>query len=257
VKGLKLTNSHKCVELHLTCAQHDISTFSTVVNMANNNSSTCPKDDKKNILFSVVEPIGRLFNNSDRSISPAPSKGSRGHSMGRKILSKLMTTSPSQSQLSLPLTFSTENPGGENCHPIVDSSSVTAPGGMPPDCSPLMDSSQYPDYRVPPALSGPHALATSPNTLRLTSDNLRQGHTSNSAGEENNPQSAKTNAESSMKENLKLTGRAVQALITRAADIVDTNPAKVALGLVKAVIEIKNVRYRFSHRILTDYYSRP
>jgi len=134
---------------------------------------------------------------------------------------------------------------------------------MPTDCSPLMmDSSQYPDYRAPPASSGPHPLATSPNTLtphgyrRLTPDNLRQGHTSNSAGEEGNPQSAKTNAESSMKENLKLTGRAVETFITRAADIVDTNPAKVALGLVKAVIEIKNVRYRISHRILSDYYSR-
>jgi hypothetical protein len=61
------------------------------------------------------------------------------------------------------------------------------------------------------------------------------------------------NAESSLKENLKLTGRALQTLITRAANIVDTNPAKTALGLVKAVIEIKKVRNRFSHRTLTDY----
>jgi len=91
---------------------------------------------------------------------------------------------------------------------------------------------------------------------KLTPYNLRQGRTSNSAGMEGNSQSAKTNAESSIKENLELTGRALQTLITRAADIVDTNPAKVALGLVKAVIEIKNVRYRFSHRILTDYHSR-
>jgi len=86
--------------------------------------------------------------------------------------------------------------------------------------------------------------------------NLRQGRTSKSAAIEGNSQSAKTNPESPIKENLKLTGRALQTLITRAAIIVDTNPAKVALGLVKAVIEIKNVRYRFSHRILTDYHSR-
>jgi hypothetical protein len=66
----------------------------------------------------------------------------------------------------------------------------------------------------------------------------------------------KTNAESSIKENLKLTGRALQTLITRAANVADADPAKVALGFVKAVVEIKNVRYRFSHRILTDYYSR-
>jgi hypothetical protein len=150
-----------------------------------------------------------------------------------------------------------------NCNPIVDSSTLTAPDGMPPDGSPvMMDSSQHPDHRTPPASSGPHALPTSPNTLaphgyrRLTPDNLRQGRTSNSAGKEGNSQSAKTNAESSIKDNLNLTGRALQTLITKGANIVDTNPAKVALGLVKAVIEIKNVRYRFSHHIPTDYYSR-
>jgi len=69
-------------------------------------------------------------------------------------------------------------------------------------------------------------------------------------------QSAKPHAGSSIKENLELTGRALQTLITKAVDIVDNNPAKVALGLVKAIIEITNVRYRFSHRILTDYCSR-
>jgi hypothetical protein len=54
-----------------------------------------------------------------------------------------------------------------------------------------------------------------------------------------------------------LTGRALQTLVTKAATIVDANPAKVALGLVKAIIEIKNVRFRPSHRVLTDYYFRP
>jgi len=42
----------------------------------------------------------------------------------------------------------------------------------------------------------------------------------------------------------------------KAADIVGDNPAQVALGLVKAIIEINKVRYRFSNRILTDCYSR-
>ena len=79
-----------------------------------------------------------------------------------------------------------------------------------------------------------------------------------SAGVEGNSQSARPNAGSSIKENLNLTGRALQTLITRAANIVDGNPAKVALGLVKAVIEISNVRYHFAHPIrpVTDYYSR-
>lgn len=39
-----------------------------------------------------------------------------------------------------------------------------------------------------------------------------------------------------------LTGRFLQTLIMKAADIVNTNPAKVALGLAKAIIEAKNVR---------------
>jgi len=47
-------------------------------------------------------------------------------------------------------------------------------------------------------------------------------------------------------------------LVTKAATIVDGNPAKVALGLLKAIVEIKNIRCRSSHRVLTDHscYSR-
>ena len=41
-------------------------------------------------------------------------------------------------------------------------------------------------------------------------------------------------------------------LVTKAATIVDGNPAKVALGLLKAIVEIKNIRCRSSHRVLTD-----
>jgi hypothetical protein len=150
--------------------------------MANNN----PSQSTKKKLFSVVKRLGRKIKSS-----------------------------PSQSTLSLPLPLSTENPGGEtslgkyrifslyilNCHPIVESSTVTA-RGMPPDCSPvMMDSSQYPNYRTPPASSGPHALATSQNTLtphgyrRLTPDNPRQGRTSNSK-EGNSQLAAKTDPES-------------------------------------------------------------
>lgn len=97
---------------------------------------------------------------------------------------------------------------------------------------------------------------TSHGYRRLTSCHLRQGRTSNSAGKAGNPQSAKPNAGSSVKENLELTGRALRTLITKAANIMDTNPAKVTLGLVKAIIDINNVRYRCSHSMLTDYYSR-
>lgn len=40
---------------------------------------------------------------------------------------------------------------------------------------------------------------------------------------------------------VKLTGRVLQTLITRVAEIVDDNPAKVALGFVKAIIHISQV----------------
>jgi len=290
----------------------------TVINMANDNSRS-PKDSKKRFLSPVVEPITSFFNNSQRSV---PSEGSQGHSKRQKLFSKFTSTSPIESTLFLLLTSSTMNAGGEiplgmcrissvyilNCNPIVDSSTVPAPDGMPPNrSSVVMDSQQYQDHRIPPASFGSqplvtpsavqsecHYLATlrrlsdrslsidlddlSPpqgptttasagqsfgeNTLtshcywRLTLYNLRQGRTGISAGIGGSSQSAKPNARSSIKENLKLTGRALQTLITRAAPIVDSNPAKVTLGLVRAIIEIKNVRYRFSHRILTDYHSR-
>jgi hypothetical protein len=63
---------------------------------------------------------------------------------------------------------------------------------------------------------------------------------------EGNSQSANPNVESSTNENLMLTGRALKRFAMKAATIVDPNPAKVALGLVKVIIEIKNVRFRSS-----------
>ena len=90
----------------------------------------------------------------------------------------------------------------------------------------------------------------------LTSCNHCQGR-SNSARTAGNSQSALPNAGSTIKENLRLTGRFLLTLVTKAADVVGSdNPAQVALGLVKAIIEIKNVRCRSSHRVLTDHYSR-
>ncbi|KAF5327850.1 hypothetical protein D9619_004969 [Psilocybe cf. subviscida] len=61
-----------------------------------------------------------------------------------------------------------------------------------------------------------------------------------SAGVEGTSQSANPKGGSSLKENLKLTGRALQTFLPKVADIVDTNPVKVALDLVKTIIEIKN-----------------
>jgi len=90
----------------------------------------------------------------------------------------------------------------------------------------------------------------------LTSCNRCQGR-NNSARTVGNLRSATPNAGSTMKENLKLTGRVLLTLVKKAADIVGDNPAQVALGLVKAIIEITNVRCRSPYHVLTDHYSRP
>lgn len=70
---------------------------------------------------------------------------------------------------------------------------------------------------------------------------------------EGNSQSAKG---SSITENLKLTGRFLQTLITITVDIMDENPAKVVLGLATAILNIKGVSRRTSDRTLTDYHPR-
>ena len=44
-----------------------------------------------------------------------------------------------------------------------------------------------------------------------------------------------------------------QMLLKRLPDAVDANPAKVAVGIVKIVLQIKDVRCCSSHRCLTDY----
>ena len=43
-----------------------------------------------------------------------------------------------------------------------------------------------------------------------------------------------------------------EMLLKRLPDAVDTNPAKMALGIVKIVLQIKDVRCCSSHRCLTD-----
>jgi len=146
--------------------------------MANDNSQS-PKDSKKKILSTVVEPISSFFNTPQRSV-PSESEGSQGHSSKSpkwKLFSKSTNTSTRQSALSLPLTSSIENPGGEiplgtyhfssvytlNYNPTVDPSTVPAPDSMPPNRSLVMvDSSQYPYHHIPPASFGSQPLVTSP-----------------------------------------------------------------------------------------------
>jgi len=46
---------------------------------------------------------------------------------------------------------------------------------------------------------------------------------------------------STTKENLKVAGKFIQTLMTKLPEIVDTNPAKMALSLAKVITEIKKV----------------
>ena len=149
-----------------TCCTNNNLLSLTVINMENDNSQS----PKKNILSGIVQPIRRLFNDSEGSQG-------RSKSLRRELFGKFRTTSPRQSTLSLPLISSGENSGREtslgkfcifamymlNCNPIADFSTVTAPDGMPPNRSSVTpDSSQYPDHRTPPESFGSHPLATSP-----------------------------------------------------------------------------------------------
>ena len=49
------------------------------------------------------------------------------------------------------------------------------------------------------------------------------------------------------KDILKLTGRSILTLTKRLPEIVDANPVKMALGLVKLIVEIQQVRRGSSH----------
>jgi len=54
-------------------------------------------------------------------------------------------------------------------------------------------------------------------------------------------QSVPAKTVSTTKENLKVAGRFIQTLMTKLPEIVDGNPAKMALSLAKVIIEIKQV----------------
>ena len=61
---------------------------------------------------------------------------------------------------------------------------------------------------------------------------------------------------SSTKDILKLTGRSILTLTKRLPEIVDGNPVKMVLGLVKVIIDIQQVRRGSSHCSFHDYRPR-
>ena len=89
-------------------------------------------------------------------------------------------------------------------------------------------------------------------SFALTSYNFPPGSTSNQSASGIDSQSATPKTVSTTKENLKVAGRFIQTLMTKLPEIVDTNPAKMALSLAKVIIEIKKVRHHSLPRSLTD-----
>jgi len=75
----------------------------------------------------------------------------------------------------------------------------------------------------------------------LTCYDFPQGPASNQLASGIDSHSAPSKTVSTTKENLKVAGRFIQTLMTKLPEIVDTNPAKMALSLAKVVIEIKKV----------------
>ena len=90
----------------------------------------------------------------------------------------------------------------------------------------------------------------------LISYDFPQGPASNQSASGIDFRSAPPKIVSTTKENLKLAGRFIQTLMTKLPEIVDTNPAKMALSLAKVIIEIKKVRHRSLSCSLTDHRSR-
>jgi hypothetical protein len=86
----------------------------------------------------------------------------------------------------------------------------------------------------------------------FTPYNVPEGVAGNLAETAGEPQAAPPKTGSTIKENLMLTGNFLVTLVKKAADIVDNNPAKVALGLAKAIIDITEVSRRSPYRLLTD-----
>ncbi|KIJ94396.1 hypothetical protein K443DRAFT_683759, partial [Laccaria amethystina LaAM-08-1] len=88
----------------------------------------------------------------------------------------------------------------------------------------------------------------------LTTTSLDQFHGLASNPPENRQTAPKPG--SSTKDSLKVTGRAILTLAKRLPDIADPNPVKIALGLVKLIIEIQKVRRGSSHCSPPDYLPR-
>ena len=80
-------------------------------------------------------------------------------------------------------------------------------------------------------------------------DILDLPHAADSGGI-NDPQPLAPNAESNIKENLNLTGRFLVTVLKKLPDLLEPNPAKLALGIAKAIAEAKDVSHSFDVQVI-------
>ncbi|KIJ90176.1 hypothetical protein K443DRAFT_15452 [Laccaria amethystina LaAM-08-1] len=164
------------------------------------------------------------FNIFKRPISPASSDQNQGWSLKLpKLFRKSRSTTPTQSTSSLPLVSSTVDSHGETA---LEPSIATTPSGHP-TLAPLPASFSVVQDQLKP----------SAQQAALTTTSLDQSHGLVSNPPENRQTAPKPG--SSIKDILGVTGRAITTLAKRLPDIADPNPVKVALGLVKLIIEIQ------------------
>ncbi|KIJ90137.1 hypothetical protein K443DRAFT_686937 [Laccaria amethystina LaAM-08-1] len=179
--------------------------------------------------------------NSQSSEQSKSSKQNQGWSLKLpKLFRKSLSTSPTQSTSSFPLVCSTVDSHGETA---LESSIATTPSGHR-TLAPLPASfSVVQDQPKPSA-----------QQAALTTTSLDQSHGGKAVTYYVDRTTPKPG--SSIKDVLKVTGNAITTVAKRLPDLADPNPVKIALGLVKLIIEIQQVRHGSSHFSPPDYRPR-
>jgi len=187
---------------------------------------------------------------------PQTAKESKGIGKRLKQLIRLGSPSAPHSRSSLPLP-SASTPGSSGVqliNPLHASSSTLQQGSF----SELKCSARHTGHRTPPPASThgtsiatsifPSCTFTPCNSSQGTIDSFSETPT-----EQEIPKSAYL---STAKDILGVASSFTQMLLKKAPDAVDGNPVKIAFGIAKIILQIKDVCYCSSHRCLTDFASQ-
>jgi len=199
---------------------------------------------------------------------PQTTKESKGIGKRLKQLIRLGSPGAPHSQSSSPLP-SASTPGGDMSFAIVSSgvqlinplhaSSSTLQQGS---FSELKCSARHTGHRTPPAASTqpqPHGTSIATSifpSCTFTPCNSSQGTIdsfSETPTEQEIPKSAYL---STAKDILGVASSFTQMLLKKAPDAVDGNPVKIAFGIAKIILQIKDVCYCSSHQCSTDFASQ-